>query len=230
MAGTANFCPGCGTPRVTAEASGGTWRDTTNFLWAAGLIIVYILGSHLVEDWVDYKRVLAFDAGFLILVASVTVVFHKHLGPSLVPRMIAPGRFALYAGLQLVLSCIVLYTIPRLNAALGTESGDYSWIFLGSPYPLLLSLLSTAVMPALTEELAFRGILFGQLERLTGRASTVIVTAIVFAFIHFSMLSMFWLLPAGLLYGWIRAREGHIWWGVLFHMAHNATVVFTEFA
>lgn len=230
LADTARFCPGCGAPREAAPASTGQWRDVVRFFWAVGLIIVYILASHAVDDWVDYQRVLAFDAGFLLLVMGVAAVFHKELGPSLIPRSIGPARLLLYVGLQIVLSCFVLYTVPRLNAALGFEDVGSNWIFLGSPAPLLLALLSTAVLPALTEELGFRGILFGQLERLTGSGSAIIVTAIIFAFVHFSMLSMYWLLPAGLLYGWIRAREGHIWLGVLLHMAHNAAVVFTEFA
>lgn len=120
--------------------------------------------------------------------------------------------------------------MPWIVDLFDLEDQDYSTIFLWSPFPLALSLVSTAVFPALTEELAFRGILFLQLDCLSGTQAAIMVTGILFAFVHFSMLSMYWLLLAGLLYGWVRAREGHLWVGVVLHMLHNATVVVLEFA
>lgn len=209
-------------------APGDGWRDTVRFLWAAGLVIAYILGSYLVDNWVDHTMVLAFDAGFLILVIVVAFAFNRALGNGLRPRATTPARILTYIGLQAALSALVFFTIPWISRVFELEDLSYTAIFLWSDHPLLFSLLSIAVMPALTEELAFRGILFGQLQRLTTVNSAIIVTGLLFAFVHFSMLGMYWLFPAGLLYGWIRAREGHIWWGVLLHMTHNAVVVIQE--
>jgi uncharacterized protein len=226
---TARFCPDCGTERPDTGTPTGTWSDTIRFLWAAGLIIAYILATHIGAGWTDYQAVLAVDAGFLLLVCGVAVFFHKELRPTTRPRRLTLDRFLTYLIAQLAITCLALFGTTWLSHALGLEELSYTWVFRLSPAPLLFSLLSTAVMPAVTEELAFRGILFGQLERLSGTASAVIVTGILFAFVHFSMLSVFWLVPVGLLYGWIRAREGHIWLGMAFHMAHNALVVFQEF-
>jgi membrane protease YdiL (CAAX protease family) len=226
---TASFCTACGQAVALGEDAGQGWRDTKRFFWAFGLVALYILGSYLVEEWTDYRAVLAWDAAFFLLVAGVSVFFSRALGGALVPRAISLDRLFTYLIAQAVLSFVVISTGPWLNRAFGLEELSYSAIFYGSPHPLLLTLLSTAFFPAITEELAFRGLFFGQLQRLMGGASVVIVSAILFATVHFAMLSMYWLLPAGLLFGWIRHREGHIWWGVLLHMSHNALVVWLEF-
>jgi membrane protease YdiL (CAAX protease family) len=225
----ASFCTACGHAVAPVEDPAHGWRDTKRFFWAFGLVALYILGSYLVEDWTDYQAVLAWDAAFFILVVGVSISFSRSLGGALVPRAITVDRLFTYLIAQAVLSYVVISTGPWLNRVFELEEVSYSAIFYTSPYPMLLALLSTAVFPAVTEELAFRGVFFGQLQRLMGGASAAIVSAILFATVHFAMLSMYWLLPAGLLFGWIRHREGHIWWGVLLHMSHNALVVWLEF-
>lgn len=206
------------------------WKDTKRFFLAFGLIAAYILGSYFVSIWEDYKAVLAFDLGFFLLVVFMALVFGRTLFASLKPKALSVPRALSYLGLQAMLTLFVLITMPWIIDLFDLEDQDYSTIFLWSPFPLALSLVSTAVFPALTEELAFRGILFLQLDRLSGTQAAIMVTGILFAFVHFSMLSMYWLLLAGLLYGWVRAREGHLWVGVVLHMLHNATVVVLEFA
>jgi len=225
----ASFCTACGHATSPPEDITHGWRDTKRFFWAFGLVAMYIPGSYLVEEWTDYRAVLAWDAAFFLLVLGVSIFFSRALGGALVPRRISIDRFFTYLIAQAVLSFVVVSTGPWLNRLFDLEEVSYSSIFVGSPAPLLLAMLSTAVFPAITEELAFRGLFFGQLQRLMGGASAVIVSAILFATVHFAMLSMYWLLPAGLLFGWIRHREGHIWWGVLLHMSHNALVVWLEF-
>lgn len=224
-----SFCSACGSP-VGAQPTRDGWKDTKRFFLAFGLIAAYILGSYLVSNWEDYKAVLAFDLGFFLLVVFMALVFGRSLFASLKPKALSVPRALMYLGMQAVLTLFVLITMPWIIDLFDLEDQDYSTIFLWSPFPLALSLVSTAVFPALTEELAFRGILFLQLDRLSGTQAAIMVTGILFAFVHFSMLSMYWLLLAGLLYGWVRAREGHIWVGVVLHMLHNTTVVVLEFA
>lgn len=225
----AAFCTSCGAPARANAPNLNGWRDTKRFLWSFGLIAFYIAGSHIIDGWTDYRALLAWDFAFFLLVVGVAVHFNRAMGGALRPRRISGERVLIYLFAQVVLTCLVVVTMPWLNRAFGLEEVSYTALFRSSPWPLLLSILSTAVFPAITEELAFRGLLFGQLRQLTGDVPAIIVQGILFATLHFAMLSMYWLLPAGLLYGWIRHREGHIWCGVLLHLTHNGLVVLMEF-
>jgi uncharacterized protein len=229
MIPSSRFCTVCGAAFDPPPPPIAAKRDLDRFFWAMGLIGSYIISSYLIDEWADYRRVLAFDVGFLLLVVIMGIALRRDLIGALRVRVPQVQRLFTYAILQAALTWFVFRSMPYIVDRFDLEERSYSALFLDSPHPLLLSILSIAVFPALTEELAFRGILFGQLQRLTTGTSAVVVTAILFAFVHFAVLGLYWLLPCGLLYGWIRHREGHIWWGVLLHACHNSLVVLQEF-
>jgi len=92
--------------------------------------------------------------------------------------------------------------------------------------PLWLILITFALVPAVFEELCFRGFLFASLrERLTG-AWTVIVTSLLFGFFH-EVLFPGKLIPTavlGLVLGWLRLRTGSIFPGIVMHAVLDAFV------
>jgi membrane protease YdiL (CAAX protease family) len=85
------------------------------------------------------------------------------------------------------------------------------------PGILLLTLL-----PAVCEEVLFRGAILGLLR--TGRAAwvAVVVQAFAFALLHGMLLRVPPTLALGLLLGFLRIRTRSIWPGVVVHALHNA--------
>ena len=81
-------------------------------------------------------------------------------------------------------------------------------------------------MPAVAEELFFRGLVLSGLQRL-GSFRAVVISALLFGIFHVatgSMLMVERLLPStflGLLLGWIAVRTGSLWPGVIVHALHN---------
>lgn len=225
----ARFCNGCGvpTPRSTAFVAEDRAfsRRQRDFVAAFILVLCYILGSHFVEVGSGWHRALFWDLGFLGLVVVASAYFWKVLRPALSWRPFRWDRLGLYMGLQFVLTALVIVSMELLRRTFGLEDGSVFEGYADAPVPLLFALLSVAVAPALTEETLFRGILFGQLATLTGALNTILVTGFLFALLHFSFLSMFWLVAAGAFYGWVRHREGIIWYGVIGHFLHNAATV-----
>jgi membrane protease YdiL (CAAX protease family) len=94
--------------------------------------------------------------------------------------------------------------------------------------PLLWSILSIAVQPAIFEELAFRGVMYNHLEKVMDIKAVFIVTGMLFAILHISFVSIVWLLPFGILTAWMRKKSGHLWYGIAFHFFFNLTYVLTE--
>lgn len=93
-----------------------------------------------------------------------------------------------------------------------------------------LNLLLLAIIPAIGEELIFRGILQNLLVKLTKKIHFgVWVTAFLFAFIHFQFLDFLPRLALGIGFGYIVIITGNIWYTVFLHFLNNATALSLEF-
>jgi ABC-2 type transport system permease protein/sodium transport system permease protein len=93
--------------------------------------------------------------------------------------------------------------------------------------PLWLIITTMAVLPAVFEELCFRGFLFGALRTRLSGAWTVVASALVFGIFH-EILFPGRLLPStflGLVLGWVRLRTGSILPGILLHALHNGLLL-----
>lgn len=231
LAATARFCNGCGhvvQQNVPAPyVDEGFMRRQRDLIAVFAVVLLYILGAYLMRGERSWQRSLGWDAGLFVIVLAASVYFRTVLLPALTLGSFSVRRLFGYLAAQGVLTAFVLLTVSWFRHSVGEASSSWA-VYAGAPWPAFVALLSMAVAPAISEELAFRGILFGQLRTLTSATSTVLVTSFLFALVHFSFLSLFWLVPAGLYYGWVRDREGVIWYGVACHFAHNATVVLGE--
>lgn len=88
----------------------------------------------------------------------------------------------------------------------------------GAPYWLLVLLL--AALPAVTEEMAFRGLILSGYRHLGPRAAWV-GTALLFAVMHGSLWRLPSLLLLSLLYSYVAWQSGSIWPGVIMHLVNN---------
>jgi ABC-2 type transport system permease protein/sodium transport system permease protein len=89
--------------------------------------------------------------------------------------------------------------------------------------PLWLILVTFALVPAVFEELCFRGFLFAALRQRVSGTWTVILTALLFGFFH-EVLSPGKLMTTtalGLVLGWVRLRSGSVLPGTIAHAVHN---------
>jgi membrane protease YdiL (CAAX protease family) len=90
-------------------------------------------------------------------------------------------------------------------------------------FPVLIMFYSIALMPAIFEELAFRGVLYNYLKTFLDERLVVMVTGFAFAAIHLSFFSLVWLVPFGIFIGALRRKYNTIWYGVIFHFTFNIT-------
>ena len=104
-----------------------------------------------------------------------------------------------------------------IKAALGRLMGESSG--LGT------SILVFALLPAVCEELAFRGFILSGLERQHRTRSAILLSALMFGFLHV-LLSLFQQLfnatLLGIVLGLLAVRSRSILPGILFHLLNNA--------
>jgi sodium transport system permease protein len=91
-------------------------------------------------------------------------------------------------------------------------------------------LLVFALMPAITEELAFRGYFLSGLRRSYSEGTSIVLSALLFGILHV-LISLFQQLFGatllGLVLGLLALRTGSLWPGVLFHFINNALGLLT---
>jgi len=96
---------------------------------------------------------------------------------------------------------------------------------------LITNLAIIAFLPALGEELVFRGVLQRQLmRRIANPWLALTVTAAIFSAIHFQFEGFLsrWLL--GMVLGWLYWRTGNFWVSVAAHFFNNALQVLVQYA
>ncbi|WGD36120.1 type II CAAX endopeptidase family protein [Olleya sp. YS] len=130
----------------------------------------------------------------------------------------------------IITSVLVYFTITFIEYLMSVEeTANYFESYLYLEYPLFWSIIFIAIMPPIIEELAFRGVLFNKLKEVTNSRLTIIATAFLFALIHFSILSFFWIFPFGLLLGYLRDRYSTLWLGMIIHFLHNFIVLMLDY-
>jgi len=82
-----------------------------------------------------------------------------------------------------------------------------------------------AIFPAVSEELAFRGLVQHWLLTAVSPARAMVISAALFAVIHLSILSVPYLFLVGLLLGWVKWRTGSLYPCMAVHFFHNFAVL-----
>lgn len=188
------------------------------------LIVTYSLSI----DYEEYTDVLLIDSAFAILVLVFCAVYPKKWKRILSLRRINPILLAKVAFAMPFLALLVSYVADFLFGV-GVEQITYITPFLFSEAPLLLALVSTALFPAIFEELAFRGIILRELAYVTSLKNAIFLSAVLFTILHFSSISAIWIFPIGLLFGYLRAKYRTLWYGIVGHFIYNSCVVLMEF-
>ena len=90
---------------------------------------------------------------------------------------------------------------------------------------LLFNLLVIALIPAIGEELTFRGVLQQALTRRCTVHVAVILSAFIFSFIHFQFYGFLPRMFLGLLLGYLFYYSGSLWTSILMHFVNNGAAV-----
>ncbi|TWT93032.1 ABC transporter permease subunit/CPBP intramembrane protease [Neorhodopirellula pilleata] len=91
--------------------------------------------------------------------------------------------------------------------------------------PWLSVILLMAALPAVCEELAFRGFIFGGLLRNQSPVRAVVVTAFMFGISHGVLQQSISASIMGVLLGWVALRTGSVLPGIMIHFGNNALSV-----
>jgi len=103
------------------------------------------------------------------------------------------------------------------------EYQNASNAFYGST--LGLELLGSALITPLLEEILHRGVVYGRLRRMMNMWPAVIVSALVFAALHFNIVQFTYAFLLGIVFAIFVEKTGHIYPAVLGHVVANGIAV-----
>jgi sodium transport system permease protein len=144
----------------------------------------------------------------------------------------APRYLALAAGLALALNPLVNELRPVVER-LFPISGEVKELLerlMGGVRDLPTALLLFAVIPAVCEEVAFRGYILSGLEHTYRPRTAIVLSALLFAFMHvlLSLFQQFFNAALlGLVLGLLAVRSGSLLPGIVFHAINNGLAVTT---
>lgn len=95
---------------------------------------------------------------------------------------------------------------------------------------LVMNMVLIAVLPAICEEIFFRGALMKVLYGMTRDIhKAILISAIIFSFFHFQFLGFLPRLALGILFGYLFWWSGSIWTPILAHLINNGWQVFAAY-
>jgi sodium transport system permease protein len=204
------------------------------FCFCLMLLLVWFLGGFLTPSPSEDEAVR--QAGVqralivmqLSVVASPAVIMALMLTTSARKTLLlrpAPWKFV---GLALLLAVALHPIMVELSQYIHRGLTQPKWMtdqirqLLGAGQPLWWQLALVAFLPAVCEEVAFRGFILSGLLRRVSPATAIVLSAFLFGFFHINPQQ---LLPAtilGCVLGLIATRSGSLLPGILFHVTNNS--------
>jgi len=223
------FCNNCGLLQVITQTYDNNWKSIlTGLLCFFGLLVIVCLTANFSGN-TDIDFLLLIDLVFIVITVTGAVIMWKDIKPFMQWKNFNILKVTGYVLLSIVLAVVVNIIIDWLNKSMFGVEIYYYQAFEHLKYAKLITILMIAVQPALFEELAFRGVIQGGLSRIIEPQQAIYLTAFLFAIIHISFISLFWLIPFAILLSHVRNKENTLWYGVVMHFFFNATACFLEF-
>ena len=195
----------------------------------SGFMPPLCMGCMLVFEQLSLKVAGVSSAAFIlwqiipfIVPALLMIVLGRVFGVNVVPKLRLTHRR--YIGFIICISLAAALMSFLLNCIIARISGA-SYYQSVSYLPQLersslVLVLVAAVLPAVFEELFFRGVLMRSLSR-GGDLTAIIISALCFALCHGSLQNFVGPFAAGLIYGYMVYALGSVWPAVTAHFINN---------
>lgn len=160
-----------------------------------------------------------------LAVSFICAAFLRKLGPAVRPT--APDLFA--GVMCTVCAYPAALLVSELVNRIFPDGGAVEEAVSGSTaFGPALAWILMAALPAVSEELLFRGVLFGSFRKY-GFPFALAASSAGFALIHGSVRQMSYTLLMGLAWGVLRELSGSVFPGMLGHMAFNSVALLAAF-
>ncbi|WP_299432898.1 CPBP family intramembrane glutamic endopeptidase [uncultured Aquimarina sp.] len=225
----ANFCPNCGTSIKKTKLKERNEHLNLVIAFYIVMLVFLIANYFLYQESSSLVQEIATESVFALIIVGFTFFDFKNIIK--LYRFPKVDLLALigYLLIPFASAFVVYYSVEFINVQLSEETYNYYLGYIDYPNPMFWAILFIAIFPPIFEELGFRGFLYNQLNKITSTKVTIILTAFIFALVHFSIISLLWIFPFGLLLGYLRHKYNTLWIGMIIHFIHNFIVLYLDY-
>lgn len=200
------------------------WGTAAIFIMRAAGIPIETIRKYLSDPAILQVIQIAMSILLFILPFSIAAKASGYRISDLAPYGV-PQKNAILPHLAMGVGfCMLANVLVSLGGQVFSDFGiDYSVSYGEDPkgvFGFLLTVISTAIIPALAEEFAFRGIVFGMLEKY-GEGFAMLVSALMFGIMHGNFDQMPFAFCVGIVLACIRINTKSIWLCSLVHCINN---------
>lgn len=189
------------------------------------------------EKWVDVFYSVLVQAGIVFLLPLFLYCVFIKVSPKKVFKtcnFTKTTTSVVFISLGLGVICFFInVVVSSLSNGIITFSGyrqvgvvvAYEYSFVN----FLLDMVTIAVLPAVCEEFLHRGLILQGTKHM-GFKKAILVSAILFALLHFSIQKVFYAFVVGLILGLVAVVAKNIWPAIIIHFVNNAISVYLDYA
>ena len=177
-----------------------------------------------------YSFVYIVAMGAPMLLASL--IFHMRMNPFSAHQRVPVGTavFSVPIGMTLCVAAnFAANQIVNFLYVFGIAPPEYPEMLEPTVTSLILNIFVVAVLPALLEEMVYRGFILQTLRRY-GDGMAILVSAILFGLMHGNILQIPFAFLLGLVMGFLVVQTGNIWLAVALHFTNNTVAVLLDYA
>lgn len=227
---TAKYCGGCG--KAIEQGNHGLESKSVQLVFAFYItFLLYSIATFFIykDEIISLTTEIIIESVFIALTLIFSFFDAKRIFGLYNIKYISWQNLMFAIVFPIFTAVIVYLGVNGLNTFLFEETDNIFYEYAAYENSLFWALLFTVIFPPIFEELAFRGFLFNQLRNVANPNVTIIATALIFALVHFSFLSILWIFPFGLVLGYLRHRYKTLWLGMLVHFIHNLLIVLIDY-
>ncbi len=191
-----------------------------------GIVMAFTGGDFNAVDAINgviYETMLL--AGLLFL-GLIVLIYQKKLPKSASIKKTPPsslGAGTLLGFGSFAIAVILISAMSMIPAVMESQNQymEQQEAIMAAQSNLWMELLYVAVAAPFLEELLCRGLMLNTLKKSMKPSTAILVSAVIFAFIHGNLYQIVFTLPLGILLGWLAHRFDSIWPSVMTHVAFN---------
>jgi membrane protease YdiL (CAAX protease family) len=215
------FEPGVTISDILAEEQGGSGRSYLLFSQVISQFAVFLIPGLIISwmmkgdaiGWLGINRPVDASVVFLVLL----------LAGSLIPLTSAAGYINSVMDLPGWLNRVEEWMRVKEEQAMELTG---HLIYAGSVRELAVNIFVLAILPAIAEEVLFRGVIQNTLERWAGSGLVaVLITSLLFSALHLQFFTFFPRFLLGIVFGLLYMWSRTIWLPVIAHFGNNIVPV-----
>lgn len=229
-----SFCPNCGfnlklhQQNLIIATNRKKWSEF-KFLLIFYVLYFIVIGLLNIYPALKESPLGEFILPWIALVVTIVFLFFSNVDKKIIYSKFKLGQAFVYITATLLVSLSLnCYYFKFIHFIFGLPSVNHQFEFYENDILIFYLMFYDCVMPAITEEIAFRLIIFEKFMKIVSIKEAIFLSSVLFAILHLDFYSTPYLIFFGALLCIVRQNTKSLIPCILIHFLHNFYIVLVE--